>query len=572
MGLLWVLGMTPLAAQVRLELKPYWPEERAQIVRLQYREDHGDSLAALSALQDIVIDLHRQGFLLASIDSLVIGPDTVEAFLVMGDSWKWAELRVGNVPEDLLSKAGYKQRFYQDRPFRFREFARMEENILRLSEAQGHPFARIRMDSLALDPPRISGALRYEPGPLFRFDSLRTIGSANVKSRFLMRYLRLKPGEPFDQRRVKAAEGLLRRLPYLSVKAPPNVDFIEERAFLNLYIDQRKANRFNAIVGLLPGEGDQERLLLTGEVDMVLRNLFQTGKRLMIHWQAVQPRTQQLDLGYLHPKLAGSPIDVEFTLGLLKQDTLFLNVDRRLRMAVSVGRLSEVEVTARIRSTRLLSTMQYEAATTLPDNADATYTAYGLGYRFQGLDDPFYPRRGWDFYLGSQVGNKVITRNTGIPQEAYAGIDLRSLQVTIEGSLERFLRTGKRTSLRLRGEGGVIESDNLFLGDQFRVGGLQSLRGFNENFFFASRFGLATAELRLYTDPETYLSAFFDQAYIQSRTSLGTIDDFPRGLGIGINFATQGGVFSFNYAVGQSAEQPMSVRFSKIHFGLVSSF
>jgi len=41
---------------------------------------------------------------------------------------------------------------------------------------------------------------------------------------------------------------------------------------------------------------------------------------------------------------------------------------------------------------------------------------------------------------------------------------------------------------------------------------------------------------------------------------------------VGLNLETGNGIFRFVYAVGKAQEQPLSLQFSKIHFGYIVQF
>ena len=52
----------------------------------------------------------------------------------------------------------------------------------------------------------------------------------------------------------------------------------------------------NGIIGLLPNEGIDRKVLITGELKMALFNPFGSGKRIKAHWKKMQPFSQQLEL------------------------------------------------------------------------------------------------------------------------------------------------------------------------------------------------------------------------------------------------------------------------------------
>jgi outer membrane protein assembly factor BamA len=116
--------------------------------------------------------------------------------------------------------------------------------------------------------------------------------------------------------------------------------------------------------------------------------------------------------------------------------------------------------------------------------------------------------------------------------------------------------------------GGLFNS-LLFRSELYRLGGLNSIRGFNENEFFAVWYAIASIEQRLYFQESSFLFLFADYARINE----GKDGDFSvLGAGAGLSFLTQAGVFSLVYALGESPTQRFNPTFSKIHFGISSRF
>ena len=68
----------------------------------------------------------------------------------------------------------------------------------------------------------------------------------------MQRYLGLKPGEPYRERRVRRLASSLRQLPYLTMKGSPRISFEDSLAFFDLPLEKRAASRFDFVVGVLP--------------------------------------------------------------------------------------------------------------------------------------------------------------------------------------------------------------------------------------------------------------------------------------------------------------------------------
>ncbi|MDN5204016.1 BamA/TamA family outer membrane protein [Fulvivirgaceae bacterium BMA10] len=529
-----------------------------------------DSVQIQFFLKRALSDLHKRGYLQARFNILDLKDDIVDVHVEAGKVYKLARLDRGNLNEEIINKVGYKEKFYSDRPFNHHQVALLMQKVLDISENQGYPFASIQLDSISLVQNILRASLNYDPGPFITFDSLEVAGDAKLKEGFLTSYLRIIPGEPFDMRKIENVDAKLNRLPYLDKNKTGHLTFQNTQSTLHLEIDHKRVNQIDGIVGFLPNETDDGKLLLTGEFNLALYNLFSSGKGLQFNWQKLKKFSQFLRANYYHPNLFRSPVNLDFTFELLKEDTTFINRSLGFELSYEGGVYSRFKFFSKIRNTSLLSAATLRNVNELPDFLDSEVNAYGIGYEWNNLDDPFNPLRGFRGLIEADVGNKKIKRNANINSSLYDGVELTSIQLVSSFALENYARLSQRLVLRSKISGGKIFNDRLFLNDLFRIGGLKSLRGFNENFFFASDYLIANVELRLLLDRASYLLIFYDQAHLRKRLDNIIDKDNPYGLGVGLNFSTNAGIFSFIYALGNSRQQAFGFDSSKIHFGYIS--
>jgi hemolysin activation/secretion protein len=104
------------------------------------------------------------------------------------------------------------------------------------------------------------------------------------------------------------------------------------------------------------------------------------------------------------------------------------------------------------------------------------------------------------------------------------------------------------------------------------MGGLNSLRGFDEESIYASTYAMGNVEWRFLLDKSSFLFGFVNQAFYELALVDKYIKDEPTGFGIGINFETKPGIFSLTYALGKQLNNAVSFRAAKVHFGIVSTF
>ena len=117
----------------------------------------------------------------------------------------------------------------------------------------------------------------------------------------------------------------------------------------------------------------------------------------------------------------------------------------------------------------------------------------------------------------------------------------------------------------------MYSSPVIYQNELFRFGGLNTLRGFNEEELFASVKGLLTVEYRFLLDQSSNVFVFYDQCMYENN-ALEYFKDRPFGFGAGISFGSKIGIFNITYALGKKFSNPIDFRSSKIHFGYTAYF
>lgn len=443
------------------------------------------------------------------------------------------------------------------------------EQWLSLREKSGFPFAQAQLQVVSMTNGLLQGLIQLDPGPFITWDSLEVKGNTKTQRKYLQRFSGITPGTPFSQDRYEQAVKKIGANTYFTWESEPELQFRTRQAVPVFSLRDRRINVFDGIVGFLPNANEPGRLLVTGQVDLRLFHLGGKGREAGLQWQKLNQQSQSLDVRFKERFLLGSPLDVEVTFSLLKQDSSFVNRNFGIDFGLQITERNYLTFFHRRQSGDLI-TVDSEGAD-LGELVDFRWNHYGVRWDWSDIDQPESPRRGSRFQSEVSVGNKRIIENTGIPQEAYDEVDQSSPQIQAKVTAEKNLYVKPRYGVWLNFSAGHIQNQNLFLNELFRLGGLKSIRGFYETFFFAQSFGYLNMEHRLYLDSRSYLMVFSDVGVLSNPFSSPRLNR-PVSFGSGINLDTGGGLFSFVVAVGKSNEQPMSFSYSRVHFGYLARF
>lgn len=515
-------------------------------------------------LDSIINQFYGQGYLSAFWEQISKKNDSIFFELNAGDQFVLSELKVGNLPDEIV-------RDFKPPTSGFSEWNEWTGHVIEDLENRGYPFANIKLDSLDREGREISAAINLDFGPYIIWDSVQVSGSSKTKSNYVQNLTRIRIGDAFSEKEFENAISIVNKSPYFELVERPQVAFRTRSASPIFNLRERKVNILDGVIGLLPNENEPGKVLITGQLDLELYHLGGRGRDVTVHWQRMNKESQSLDLGAKESFVFNSPLSVSLGFNLLKQDTTFLNRFFILDLDYQFSQNSSIRFFTQRKASDLISTFGYSELENLPEVVDYRWNLYGLGLDIDRLDSPLYPRRGTRFQVEFAAGNKRIIQNTGIPEIAYQDIDLNTPQWISEFQLEKHLFIKKSWGMWFRGNSGFTRNENLFINDLFRIGGLKTIRGFNENFFFAKTYGYINMEQRLYFGSDSYLMIFSDFGYFNN-PYLETKNDYPVSFGSGINLETGNGVFRFIYGLGKSNLQPLSFSYSRIHFGYLARF
>ena len=537
------------------------------------KEFYPDSMTALKAMNEMLIVLRERGYSSAGIDNQIWRKDTAIASLYSGNQYKFKEIDPGNVPKDVMRRIGFKENQFVESSMSGKRFSNLKKRIVSFYENRGYPFAQVGLDSISLRNQQLYAKLNLEKNREFKIDSVIIKGTARIQPKYLQNYLGIKPKSLYNESRIKPISTRVKEIAFVSEVKPPEVVFGDGKADLYVYLDKKRASQFDGILGVLPSSEEPGKVLVTGELSLKLLSAFKRGELIDFSWRKMQARTQNLNIHLAYPFLFNTSFGLDGTFELYKRDTLYLNLRGIIGIQYHLIGNDHIKVFADIRTTNVLATTTLSSTATLnPDNVDSRTQLYGFGYKMQRLDYRLNPRKGFDLYAEASAGTKKILPDAAVAENRYDGLKLNSFQLNAVLQASYFIPIPNRSTIMIRGNGGYMRSDNLFESEAFRIGGLKTLRGFDEESIYATLFGIGTIEYRFLLDPNSYLFAFFDGAYYENRATNKRITDRPFGFGLGISFFTKIGVFSLNYALGKQFNNPIDFRAGKIHFGVVSYF
>ena len=591
---LWTVLLMPAMggrAQGRYPLEVVRTDKDTQAAPLPFalRSVFSDSAQCRDYVDGLVPRLRSMGHMAASVDSFAAGRDSARVWVHAGPVFLWNAFRVQPQDMALLESSGWRSLPKKGERVDLEALEGRFGSVVSHLANNGHPFASLRLDSIATSEGGMVARLAIDRGPLYRIDSISVDGGLRISRNFLHRYLDIPPGGVYRRDRLDRVGERLMELPWLRELRPWDMTLLGSGSTLNLHLEPQRNSQVNLLVGLLPDNSQiGGRLLLTGEANVRLRNAFGAGEGVFAEWQQIQVRSPRLRLAYDQPYVFGSPLGLDFAFDLFRKDSTFVNLNARIGVQYLVTSRQRGVVFFQPFVTNLLDvdTATVKAMRRLPSYADASASNLGVDYRYNGTDYIYNPRRGAEFELLLTGGWRTVRENPAIValktdasgqpfdfSSLYDTVAVRSALFRLRAGLAKYTQLSDRSTLKTALRAGwVLPGRRAYRNEVYQIGGYCLLRGFDEESIFATGFWVGTLEYRYLLGRNSFLFGFTDLGKAVDRSGGGALGGFYAGAGMGLSLETRAGIFNLAYAVGKREGLPLDLRQSKIHFGLVGLF
>jgi hypothetical protein len=313
---------------------------------------------------------------------------------------------------------------------------------------------------------------------------------------------------------------------------------------------------FSGILGLIPKSVDNETFHLTGDIKILLLNNINQGEQLALNWIGGIQNNQKLDLRLKIPYLFNSPIGVETFFFLEKKDTSYVTTFFKPGLSYQIGIKDYLTGYFLDNKSFLLNKSSIDTAFF----KDTKSLFYGISYQANHTDYLNNPRSGYVFTIDFAYGNRKLN-------DTHFAISRAKFDFSY------YIPLYRKFSIKLSTRNNYIFSDSvLYRNELIRVGGLEEIRGFDEDFFWVDGYSAVSFEMKYFFEKESNIFGFIDMAQMRLKTINEIQQDYPIGIGIGVNLSTKAGILSLSYAMGKTEGESFNFSNSKIHIGYTNRF
>jgi hypothetical protein len=518
--------------------------ENTFLSKIDFKKEHKDSISIFDELNRIHKLVQVNGYFLSVVDSLVLKQKNYFAFFNMNQKVDSVILKQKNFPEEILRTFNFKQ---QKIKMPINQLAVFLNKISETFESKGNSFSKIRLKNITILKKVLYADIAFNASKERKINKLILKGYENFPSSFIKNYFNIKEEMVFNKKKLNEISRLSKSLNFVSEIKAPETLFTKDSTFVYVYLKKNKGNSFDGLVNLASQENG--KLKFNGYIDLKLRNILNKGERFNLLWNSFGNERQEFAIATKIPYIFNSKLSPELNFSIYKQDTTFLNTKFNSNLQYQIKSNASLFVSFTQANSESLTNVASQNIETF------TSTFLGLGYQYTMPTNDLFRNNIFFLNINPSFGNRKSENNS-------------FRQIKLEGTISYLLDISKRSSIYLKNKTGVLNSENYIQNELFRIGGNNSIRGFNEQSIFVKDYVIQNIEYRYLLSNDAFIYSITDLALIATPNTTEKL----MGLGIGYLFNTNNAQINISTTLGTDSRNPINFKNTQLFINWVNFF
>ena len=356
--------------------------------------------------------------------------------------------------------------------------------------------------------------------------------------------------KPFNQENLKKIYTKFNTFRFVKQLKYPEILFEKDTTKVYVYLEKTKANSFDGFVGF--SNNTVKKITLNGYLDLNLINTLNSGEHLKLIWKSDGNQQKTFNVAFEIPYIFKSPLGIKAQLNFFKQDSLFQNTKTTIDLGYMINHNARIYFG--YQSTES-SDIQNSNSITISDfqNSFVTSDFEFIDY----IDESLFFLEKTKINLKLGIGSRSTFQN-------------KNNQIFINGDFKHDIYLSEKNSFNIKSQNYFLKSETYLNNELYRFGGINSIRGFNENSLQGNVFTGLFAEYRYVASPNLYFYSITDFGYYQDKAN--NTEDQLYGLGFGFGLLSNGGLFNLVYANGNTGNQTIKLSNSIVQISFKTYF
>jgi hypothetical protein len=417
---------------------------------------------------------------------------------------------------------------------------------------KGYPFNKVQLiDIKSYDQVNLYATVNIELNQKRKTDKIIVKGYENFPKTFTKHYLRYSTKDDFNFEEIKKKGEEIQKLGFVRQVKDPEVLFKKDSTITYFYLEKVKNNSFDGFIGFATNE-ESRKLDINGYMDIRLNNSLNYGEQININYKSTNDSDRFLKTNIIAPYIFNTPFALELNLDLTKKDSAYT----KDKQSVGISYLINNKHNVSFHISSLNSTSSLEIANELIKDYKSNFKKIKYDFKKVNFNDKLIPIK---FLTSVEYSSGNRKDNSGTyNQNIYLVRAFNNFNVT------------EKSIIYINVESFLLNSNNYYLNEMLLFGGINSIRGFEENSIPTNKMFLINSEFRFKLNNDIYINSIIDSAYYENIIENNSINIY--GVGFGLNINTNSGVFRINYANGIRKGQDIDLKLSKIHLSFSNIF
>ncbi len=531
--------------KLRLKIDAAQKRNKAPLSNIPYQKNHLDMSSLYKETTRIEKQLKLAGYFSVQIQKFLTTNDTTKVTFSLGDKIETAHLSVDSTHIKLLKKFNLKNRILK---ITASNLENTLKEITQQLDANGFSFAETSLKNPFVKDRVLFADLQIVSSKKRTINSVIIKGYKKFPKTFVNHFLKIDAQTVFNKSKLKEISKRLEAVSFVRQTKPIEILFKKDSTLVYLYLKKEQKNSFDGLVNF--NSDASGGLQLNGHLDLKLQNVLNRGEALTLLWNRFDQERQALNLKTHIPFLYNSPLSSGFEFSLYKQDSTFLNTEFKTDFSLFLNQSTQLAIHYDYNASKIIT-----AAVNSPTTTAFKSQFVGVSFQHEVPMNDVFSSQKTQLLISPKVGQRTANSQT-------------ENQLKIKLLASYIFEFDKRNSLYIANHSGYLNSKSFLQNEMYRIGGEKSIRGFNAQSLFATKY------------------AFFNVAYrflVSKKSFIYTITDFGQfkdlnaskkalSIGAGYQFLTNNSQVNLHYALGKINNQPFDYKTSTLNINFITYF
>ncbi|KAB1155739.1 BamA/TamA family outer membrane protein [Flavobacterium luteum] len=432
----------------------------------------------------------------------------------------------------------------------FNEIETFLKKTLNTLERKGFALAKLKLINIKKTNDYLSADLQIALEKQRQLNDIVIRGYEAFPKGHLKNIKRANKNNTFNQENLKSIYTDFEKFRFVKQLKYPEILFEKDSTKIYVYLEKAKSNTFDGFIGF--SNDNSNKVLLNGYLDLNLNNALNSGEQFSLFWKSDGNDQKTFNTSITLPYIFKSPFGLKAQLNIFRQDSTFQNT----KTAIDLGYFFNYNTRTYIGYQSTESSDILNQNNSSISDFSNTFVTGNFEYSAFKNDYFMFPEK-TKINIKIGIGSRNSSLNNN--KQVFTAIDLK----------HNFYLNNKN-SINIKSQNYYLESNKYIINELYRFGGVNSIRGFNENSLQGNLFTSILTEYRYTISPSLYIHSIIDYGYYKDQTS--NTNENLLSLGMGLGILTKNGLINLIYANGSKKEQTIKSSNSIVHVSFKTNF